>query len=258
MVLDETSGRRTGLRLPGDCRHAATDPILGDSWLLVGCNGSRLALYSLARRRWRSVAVAPACAHFQAGAGSSCVPIAVGTAWIELDEGSIQLGDVSVFQSIQTGRLRRDPTNATTFPNLDSPRLAQRLCRPLRVPMRTFVFFVFQRPFVLVTDEGGPTLQRCGTRRRWRLSGGPLDAGSGPGVVMWTDGGGRGRLDGIFIPSLQRFRIPLPAAATSVMDVELSQRRLYLSGETKHNLDATWSAPLPAAGTRRSESSRSA
>ena len=69
VVLDETTGRRAGLRLPSYCRNPATGPILGDSWLLVGCNGSRLALYSLARRRWRSVAVAPACVHFHAGVG---------------------------------------------------------------------------------------------------------------------------------------------------------------------------------------------
>ncbi len=208
-------------------------------------------MYSLARRRWRSVAVAPACVHFHAGVGSSCVPVAVGTAWIEFDEGSIQLGDISVFENIHTSRLRRDPTNATTFPNLDSPRLAQRLCRPLRVPARTFVFFAFQAPFVLVTTEGGPTLERCGTRRRWVLSGEPLQAGSAPGVVMWTDGGGRGRLDGIFIPSLRRFRVMLPTDATDVTDVQLSQRHLYLSGATKYNLNATWSAPLPATGPSR-------
>ena len=104
---------------------------------------------------------------------------------------------------------------------------------------------------MLVTTEGGPTLERCGTRRRWVLSGEPLQAGSAPGVVMWTDGGGRGRLDGIFIPSLRRFRVMLPTDATDVTDVQLSQRHLYLSGATKYNLNATWSAPLPATGPRR-------
>lgn len=253
VVLDETSGRRTRLRLPSGCRHSATDPILGDSWLLVGCNGSRMGLYSLARRRWRSVRVAPACAHFRGGAGFSCVPLRVGTDWIELDEESSHLGDVSVFQNIQTGRLVHDPTNATTFPDLDSRRLAQRLCRPLRVPAHTFAFFAFQGPFVLMTDEGGPTLERCGTRRRWGLSGEPLQAGIGPGVVMWTHGGGRGQLDGLFIPSLRQFRVTLPPHAQHVTYVQLSERYIYLSGATKHNLNATWSAPLPTEQPSRTD-----
>jgi hypothetical protein len=246
IVVDETSGRRARLRLPNYCRSPKRDSILGDGWLLEPCDTSRLALYSVARRHWRSIAVAPGCVHFHAGRGSSCFPTAVGTDWIQFDEESTHFGDVNVFQNIHTGALRRDPTGTRTFPDLDSPRLARRLCAPLRVPSHTFVFFAFQGPFVLATDEAGPRLERCGTSRYWVLSG-ALQAAIGPGTVMWIHGGGRGLLDGIFIPSLRRFRVTLPPQATRVFYVQLSDRHIYLSGSTKRNLSVTWSAPLPVA-----------
>lgn len=192
-VIDEITGERVQLQLPGDCRSPTADAVLGDSWLMEECDTSHLALYSLARRRWRQVTVDSACVHFDAGSGSACVPLAVGTDWIEFDEQSDRFGDVSVFQNIQTGRVRRDPTNARTFPSLDLLRLARRLCRPLRVPSHTFVSFAFEAPFVFVTDEAGSVLERCGTRLHRVLPGGS-QAGLGPGAVMWLSARGRARL----------------------------------------------------------------
>jgi hypothetical protein len=246
IVVDETSGRRTRLRMPRYCRKPKGNSILGNSWLLEPCETSRLALYSLARRRWRSIAVARSCAHFHAGRGSSCNPTAIGTDWIQFDESSTRYGDVSVFQNVYTGALRHDPTSTRTFPDLNSPRLAHQLCAPLTIPSRTFVFFAFQGPFVLRTDEAGPRLERCGTSRYWPLPG-ALQAAMGPGAVMWLQLGGRGVLNGIFIPSLQRFRVTLPSDATRLVYVQLSDRHIYLSGSTKRTLGVTWSAPLPVA-----------
>lgn len=246
VVVDETSGGRARLRLPNYCRRPTGDPILGDSWLLVPCDTSRVALYSFARRHWRSIAVARSCVHFHAGRGSSCVPTAVGTDWIEFDEESTHFGDVDVFQNIHTGALRRDPTGTRTFPDLDSARLARQLCSPLHIPSRTFVRFAFQGPFVLATDEAGPRLERCGTTRHWVLSG-ALQAAMAPGVVMWIDLGGRKPLDGIFIPSLQRFSVALPRQATNAVYLQLSNRHIYLTGSTKRSPSVTWSAPLPVA-----------
>ena len=100
-VIDEMTGQRVHLSLPGDCRSPIADPVLGDSWLMERCDASHLALYSLARRRWRRVTPDPGCVHFNAGSGSACVQLAIGTDWIELDEESDRFGDVSVFQNIQ-------------------------------------------------------------------------------------------------------------------------------------------------------------
>jgi hypothetical protein len=110
------------------------------------------------------------------------------------------------------------------------------------------VFFAFQGPFVLATDEAGPRLERCGTTRYWPLPG-ALHAGIGPGVVMWISLGGRGMLDGIFIPSLRRFQVTLPPQATRLVYIQLSDRHIYLTGSTKRDLSVTWSARLPVAGS---------
>lgn len=243
-VIDEITGRRVDLQLPGYCRSPAADPVLGDSWLMEECNASHLALYSLARRRWRDVTVASRRVHFNAGPGSACVPLAIGTDWIELDEESDRFGDVSVFQNIETGRVRRDPTNAKTFPSLDSPSLARRLCRPLRVPSHTSVSFAFQGPFILVTDEAGPVLERCGTRLH-RVLPGALQAGLAPGAVMWLSSPRPGPIDGIFLPTSKRFRVMPPPGATDLSFIQLSSRHIYLSGTTRSDLSVTWSASLP-------------
>jgi hypothetical protein len=243
VVLDESTGRQVHLHVPSYCRSPIGAPILGDSWLMEDCSASRLALYSLAGRHWRSVTVAPGCRHFHGGAGSQCQPQAIGTQWIEFDAGSIGVGDVALFQNINTGALRRDPTTARTFPNLDSPTLAQRLCRPVRVPSRTFAKFAFEGPFVLLTDEGGSVLERCGTPMQMALSG-PGPAVLGAGMVLWLPGSPR-LIDGISLPDLQRFTVAPPRAANDLVYIQLGARHLYLTGSTRRNLSITWSAPLP-------------
>ena len=73
---------------------------------------------------------------------------------MSLDEESDRFGDVSVFQNIQTGRVRRDPTNAKTS-RASTRRAWHEGCANRYGPSHTFVSFAFERPFVLVTDEAG-------------------------------------------------------------------------------------------------------
>ena len=47
------------------------------------------------------------------------------------------------FQNIQTGELRGDPTNATTFADLNSPALAQTTCPGVQV-MRNGSYEVYE------------------------------------------------------------------------------------------------------------------
>lgn len=67
-------------------------------------------------------------------------PVAVGASWIEFDttvcETEPHCGNSAyAFESVQTGRVRSDPTSANTFADLNSPALARKVCSPLRVPM---------------------------------------------------------------------------------------------------------------------------
>jgi hypothetical protein len=120
--------------LPADCRGGGrVAPVLGNSWLLADCGHGRVDLYSPAGGSWQAVTVVAACRNFKSSAGG-CIPLAVGSDWIEFDKQSYRRGDRFIFQNINTGVVERDPTNATTLPDLDSPVLAQRVCTPLRVP----------------------------------------------------------------------------------------------------------------------------
>ncbi len=135
IVLDERTGRRTYPSLPADCLNPRGEPSLGPTWLLEDCDATHVDLYSLARHTWRSVSLFARCRQLlAAGTSSNCTPIAIGTDWIQYDADTVQQGDKMVFQAIATGAVRRDPTNATTVPDLNRPNLARHLCAPLRVP----------------------------------------------------------------------------------------------------------------------------
>ena len=52
-------------------------------------------------------------------------------------------------------------------------------------------------------------------------------------------------IDGIFLPSLTRFRVMAPHGATLLSFIQLSSRHIYLTGSSRGDLNVTWSAPLP-------------
>ena len=107
---------------------------------LVGLSGESdqsgpydLELYSLADATRQTVTLSPGmpyCSSPPIDSEVSCGAVAVGADWIEWDGTSYHHAPTEVyFQNIQTGQLRRDPTNATTFADLNSPALAQRRVR---------------------------------------------------------------------------------------------------------------------------------
>lgn len=149
-LLNERSGQRTVVRLPGDCRHpVGSQEFLGDSWLLADCAQCRLGLYSLRAHRWRSLAVRGPCRH----QAKSCSAIATGSRWVEYDRSSSHTGDTFFFQNIVSGVVRRDPRTSRVLPDLDSPTLARRVCRPVRVPSNGTL--AFDGRFVLVIQLSG-------------------------------------------------------------------------------------------------------
>jgi hypothetical protein len=112
-VLDERTGRRRIVVLPRSCRAASTlsNVQLGDSWLAAQCSRRRAALYSLATGRWRSLNTANLCG---LATRDGCSLDAVGSDWVEYDNGNDHLGDRFVFEQIATGAVRSDPTHAST------------------------------------------------------------------------------------------------------------------------------------------------
>jgi hypothetical protein len=209
---------------------------LGPPWVLMGCPESSdssgpydLELYSLADGARQTVTLSPGmpyCSSPPLDSEVSCSAEAVGADWIEWVGSSYHHAPTEVyFQNIQTGELRRDPTNATTFTDLNSPALAHTTCPGVRV-MPNSSYGVYDGgtawgsltpygQFALAVADNGAFLERCGTHmRRLLTSGSTSDSlDSSAGAIVWQ--AAPGRLTGLFFPSLQTFTIPLPSAVVA-------------------------------------------
>lgn len=230
---------------------------LGPPWVLMGCPLTSnpfgpfdVELYSLPDGTRQTVTPStgvPYCSSSPPPMTGCASADAVGADWIRWDVAcSVHCGDTYLFQNIRTGELRDDPTNARTFADLNSPALARRTCPGVRL-IRYFDYGVGwgslspYGQFALATSgpDGGVFLERCGTSKRRLL----LD-----GITAFSDAMASNaraivsqahpsHLSGLFLPSLQRFTIPLPAAIlkprgapenTPVSALVLTSRALYV------------------------------
>ncbi len=210
-------------------------------------------LYSLTRRSWQTVHLAPSLQRFcQATDGMPfCTLTGVGADWIEVKESCYHCRDFHDFQNIQTGQLasattprdlgQRSGPGGTTIPDLDSPTLIRRLCRPLRVPtswdnaydQSVSGMLMFHGSFAVASgvrrgsDNQFAFIERCGSRLHVPI---PDDATviASSHAVIWQAGG----VNGVLLPSLRRLRIILPGVVTRASGVvaALSQRTLYVLG----------------------------
>jgi hypothetical protein len=239
--IDEQTGRRWRVMLPAGCRAGGrVSPTLGDSWLLEDCGRGRVDLYSPAGRDWQAVTVAPACRNYRSRAGG-CIPVAVGTDWIQYDKQSVRLGDRFIFQNIASGAVRGDPAGAATVADLDSPTLAERVCRPLRVPRHGRL--TFDGRFAVAEGAAGTFIEKCASHLRIPVS--SDDIAAAPGSLAWSVSP-TSPPSGVFLPSLRRFTIAPPPGHSFIVDVELSVRHIYITVATGGGGADVWSAPAPA------------
>ena len=220
---------------------------LGPPWVLMSCPQSSdpygpydVELYSLADGTRQTVTLSPGvpdCSSPPFDPEVQCSADAVGAYWIEWVASSYHHLPTSVyFQNIQTGELRGDPTNATTFADLNSPALAHQTCpgvSRMRGYSTVWGSLTPDGQFALVTgSDNSVFLERCGTRMRRRLANGNTVASyalaSNTGAVVWQ--AVTSRLNGLFLPSLQTFTIPLPSAIGLVGSLGLTSGALYVSG----------------------------
>jgi hypothetical protein len=197
---------------------------------------------------------------------------AVASDWIEWDASCYHCQTTAYFQNIQTGELRDDPTNATTFPDLNSPSLAETTCSGVRVihtpngivpgeyPVGPWGSLTYDGQFALATVSrlvGGAlgdqvVLEWCGTHMRRLL--GPTwseccvtsPVASNGSVIVWQSA--VNRLSGLFLPSLEKFTMPLPSAEVAwevreagTLVLALTSDALYVYGQ------ALWRTASPAA-----------
>ena len=240
---------------------------LGPPWLVTACpvpsdpsGPPDIELYSLADRTQQPItagAGVPQCAwppDMYVERRCASEPDGVGADWIRWDASCYNCGDTSFFQNIETGEVRSDPTNATTFADLNSPALARRTCRGVRL-IRDFSNPAGVRwgsvtqygQWALVRGHNNSvTLERCGTRMRRVLVAGYSAVASNPRVVVWQ--AWASHLNGLFLPSLQRFTLPLPSA---IAKHGMALAPLVLSSGAIHLRDGYygtfWRAASPAA-----------
>jgi hypothetical protein len=227
-----------------------------------------LELYSLADGTRQTVTPSPGMP--QCSSRAPECPIAsptVGADWILWDATCYRCADTVYFQNIKTGELRSDPTNATTFADLNSPALAHKTCPGVRL-MREFNENAGSTPWGALTPYGqfalamgtvnqfygAAFLERCGTRMRRLLASGTAIGSFSPvasnvRAIVWQTA--PSRLDGLFLPSLQTFTIPLPSAIVTaqgvINDVALTSGALYVSEYGSVAGQTLWRTASPTA-----------
>ena len=255
VVIDDQTGRRTALTLPSGCGAAQ----VGGPWLVLGCGpDSAERLYDMATGQTTPFVPSPALQQPPFCPITACGPVGgivrIGNDWAELglpDGDPEHVLDQFAFQNLQTGQAVVDPTGATTTVNLDSPALADKVCAPLTVPTWRRVYG--QAPGTLtpigggfeIADGNNSYLERCGTHLHQLLESdlpyncAPPTCGptGNPHVVVF--GTGSFLIDGMFLPSRQRFSIPI--AQNVAGQIGLAARHLYLGGEGNR----IWTTPIP-------------
>jgi hypothetical protein len=222
---------------------------LGPPWVLMSCPVTSnpfgpydLELYSIADGTRQTVTLSPGmpyCSSPPYDSEVSCSADAVGADWIEWVASSYHHLPTEVyFQNIQTGKVRSDPTNATTFADLNSPGLAHRTCPGVQL-LPNLSYSVYSGgtawgsltpygQFALAVTDNGAFLERCGTNMRRLLTSGSTPLASNAGAIVWQ--AVPNHLSGLFLPSLQTFTIPLPSAmvtTTGLSNIWLTSVALY-------------------------------
>jgi hypothetical protein len=277
LLNDDATGRRQMLHFTAGCRPSQ----LGAGRIVLLCRHSAPAqptqeLYDIASGQTTTFVPGPALTQPPLGVPCSdptdCgVAIAgIGSDWVSLDTGQFDehAWDMHAFQNLTTGQVSGAPAGATTSVDLNRASLSWRACPPLKLPVLTggygnhAVGLLTPLGHGLVIASGfAQYLERCGTDLHERLGGGDvlrgsyLDVGGCAGItcppqhnahaIVWP---GVGQINGLLIPSLQRFTIPVPVrldppGSGQVFEVGLTQHHLYLVSTTSR----VFSAPAPTA-----------
>jgi hypothetical protein len=238
VLIDDRTGQQTSMS------HAQCgSTVIGGPWLVFnsGNCGSpqQIALYPL-------LGGPPVTVPRPFAAAS----VAVGTHWVELDRNCDEehLCPTYIYVNIQTGATRLAPIPPGAIIDLNSAQLAHKICRPLRIPNIPLFELptksvVFDGRFAISTGASGIFLERCGKRLHLRISpyGNPFVGdvvGANADAVVWQSW--QRLLTGVFLPTLRRFVIKLPA--NSSYNVELGPRTLYLLNSNGQ----VWTARAPS------------
>jgi hypothetical protein len=232
-IYDEHTGARRVVR--SGCEAFSS---FSSGFTLLGCGPSQpVRAWDLARNTTQVLAPIPAAV----GPGSFTTVPAIGARWMVLNHVGYHL-DAVFFEDWRSGRVRTQ-LPADSYPDLDSPRLARRLCRPLRRGQLVNDFgqpaYQYERPYALREGRSGLLLDRCGRTTPRVLASGGTSGQLGAGIVTWTthrSGGAHGpertTLHALILKSGRhltwRFAFPPERARVSVA-IEHTSRAVYVN-----------------------------
>jgi hypothetical protein len=256
-VINETTGAKVTVPPPPDCG-SWSGPVAGGSSVVYECQQSVgndvLSVYSLPNGPWGSLPINSTIANIcaaQPGPGG-CYLNAAGSDWVDWANDCYHCGTSYLFENLATGAM--GPTTSsltadggTEIVDLSRASLYRAVCRPLAAP--TDGQFVFAGSFAL-DDQSQVYLERCGRNLHELLGAGSQAVAGTTGIAMWSEYVGRQvRLDGIFLPSRQRFSVNAPPRASSVTQIALSATHLYIYGfrttQSPDGINELWVAPRP-------------
>jgi hypothetical protein len=232
-IYDEHTGARRMVR--SGC---AAFSSFSSGFTLLGCGVSEpVRAWDLVRNTTQVLAPIPPDVESDS---FTTIP-AIGARWMLLNHVGYHI-NVVFFEDWRSGRVRTQ-LPADTYPDLDSPRLARRLCRPLRLGRLVNAFgkraYQYERPYALREEPAGLLLDRCGQRKPTVLASGGTSGQLGAGIVTWAthrSGGAHGSerttLHALILKSGRhltwRFAFPPKRARVSV-EIQHTSRAVYVS-----------------------------
>ena len=262
VLVNGSTGRRTAVA-PRGC--FLVDAIGGSS-IGFTCGSDEdvsYELYDMNTGQLRPLAIPSATAGGCEPYTSACASLnAIGSYWAEFVGGCSMEhcgpGTI-VFENLLTGATAADPISRTVVPDLDSRTLARKLCKPVTVPTDTSAYsppvfgsVVSDDRFQIVTGDGGSYLEECGTELRRFLT--FSATANSPHAIVWESR--PGRVTGVFLPSLKRFTIAVPAKVDpSASSSQFVRQDPYTLALTTHTLyvgvglggPTTWTMPISSA-----------
>jgi hypothetical protein len=232
-------------------------------------------LYSITTGQTKALTVNPdpelsECSEMAEQIAAGCAPVtAVGADWVAFAPtcGQDHCGGPSyAFQNLATGATGTPSIdNSSTTIDLDSQTLTRSLCKGVTVPPdsnneRGSPSVTVDGRFAIATSAGGSYLEQCGSRLHESLTytsypgcwAGFCAPPSNSHAIIWESA--PLRLSGIFLPSRQRFTIPVPAKVDPAPGpyVNGDQYSLVLAPHTLYveNNGNVWTTPIPSAPPR--------